>query len=290
MVCRRMELSPDVRAKRVMLVMLFSFVGLICCTDGNAAWVALEDKTLNAFHDYVLSAEDRNQKSLQKGAFLWVDELGGAERERAYERLKRGEVLVRQLGATQSEIPGGLIHDWEGLVFLPGAKLEPVLALLRDYDHQADYYAPDVEKAHIEWREGDHYRVFMRFRRHKVVTVVLDTEQEITYYRDSPTRAHSRSSATQIHEIANPGTDQEREKTPREENGFLWQMETWWRMEERDGGVYVQNEAITLTRNIPTGLGWLLKPFVTGIPKETLEFTMDATRRAMKKRSSETKY
>jgi hypothetical protein len=121
----------------------------------------------------------------------------------------------------------------------------------------------------------------MRFRRKKIVTVVLNTEQDVTYYRDSATREHSRSSAVRIREVANPGTKEEKEKSPEEETGFLWQMETWWRMEECDGGVYLQNEAVTLTRDIPAGLGWLIGPFVTRIPKETLEFTMNATRAAV---------
>ena len=79
----------------------------------------------------------------------------------------------------------------------------------------------------------------------------------------------------------NPGTANEKEKTPGEDNGFLWRMETWWRLEERDGGVYVQNEVVSLSRDIPTGLGWMIEPFVTSIPKESLAFTMEATRKAV---------
>lgn len=52
-------------------------------------------------------------------------------------------------------------------------------------------------------------------------------------------------------------------------------------MEELDSGVYLQNEVVTLTRNIPTGLGWLIGPFITSIPKESLEFTMRCTRKAV---------
>jgi hypothetical protein len=58
-------------------------------------------------------------------------------------------------------------------------------------------------------------------------------------------------------------------------------METWWRMDERDGGVYVQSEVVSLTRDIPKGLGWLIGPFVNSIPKETLAFTLGATRKAV---------
>jgi hypothetical protein len=245
----------------------------------------LKESTLRSFREYVAQAERRNQQSLQEGAFLWTDELPADARKEAQAKLKLGGVVIRQQNAkgsgTAPQISGGMIHDWQGMVFIPGAKLDDVLALLQDYDHHASYYSPDVERSKIEAHDGNHYLVFMRFRRHKVVTVVLNTEQDITYFRDSPTRAHSRSTATRIREVADPGTPQEREKSPNSDNGFLWQMETWWRMEERDGGVYVQNEAITLTRDIPVGLGWLIEPFVTSIPKETLEFTLGATRKAV---------
>jgi len=52
-------------------------------------------------------------------------------------------------------------------------------------------------------------------------------------------------------------------------------------MEERDGGVYLQSEVASLTRDIPTGLGWMIRPFVTDIPKESLTFTLQATRKAV---------
>jgi len=266
------------------------FLLTVVSIDGaaNDAWAGLpvpREGTLHGYQDYVSRVEARNREGLSRGAFLWIDELPEAERTRAYEKLKQGSVEMRRLrkddGEGAGQIPGGMVHDWEGMVFIPGVKLEQVLGVLQDYNKHSQYYGPDVESAKIESREGDHFRVYMRFRRKKIVMVVLNTEQDVTYYRDSATREHSRSSAVRIREVANPGTKGEKEKSPEEANGFLWQMETWWRMEERDGGVYVQNEAVTLTRDIPAGLGWLIGPFVTSIPKETLEFTMNATRAAV---------
>jgi hypothetical protein len=263
-----------------MLLALLSIGG--AGSDAFAGPPVPREGTLHGYHDYVSKVEARNREGLSRGAFLWIDELPEAERTRAYEKLKRGSVELRRLGKDDGEgaakIPGGMIHDWEGMVFIPGAKLDQVLGVLQDYNEHSQYYAPDVESAKIESREGDHFRVYMRFRRKKIVTVVLNTEQDVMYFRDSATREHSRSSAIRIREVENPGTKYEKEKSPDEENGFLWQMETWWRMEERDGGVYVQNEAVTLSRDIPAGLGWLIRPFVTSIPKETLQFTMNATR------------
>ena len=265
----------------------FGFANYLLFAGGISAALlfSLRGATVEAFGKYIAGTEGENAASLRNGPFLWIDGLPEPERTETTAKVKNGEVELRRLSVTPSggrvEIPGGLIHDWEGIVFIPGVKVDDVLKILEDYNHHATYYAPDVERARIESHEGDSYRVFMRFRRHKVVTVVLDTEHNIKYYRDSPVRAHSRSSAIRISQVEDPGGADEREKQPGEDDGFLWRMETWWRLEERDGGVYVQNQVVTLTRDIPTGLGWLIEPFITNIPKETLEFTLNATRKAV---------
>jgi hypothetical protein len=62
------------------------------------------------------------------------------------------------------------------------------------------------------------------------------------------------------------------------DSGYLWRLNSYWRFLERDGGVYIQCESLTLTRDVPTGFGWLIRPFVTSIPRETLTFTLQTTR------------
>jgi len=251
----------------------------------RTGFFSLRAATIQAFVNYVATAEAQNSDTLVHGPFLWVDGLQASEHAEAVAELKAGQVVLRRISAKEnggnSGVPGGLIHDWKGIVFVPGEKIDDVLKILQDYDHHAAYYAPDVERSKIESHDGDNFKVFMRFHRKKIVTVVLNTEHQTTYYRDSPLRVHSRSSAVRIAQVEDPGGPHEKEKTPGEDDGFLWRMETWWRLEERDGGVYVQNQVVTLTRDIPTGLAWLIKPFITNIPKETLEFTLQATRRAV---------
>ncbi len=247
--------------------------------------VTLSSSTVADFQRYVAITQTQNDKSLSSANFLWIDSLQDKARQEAYAALKRGQVQMQRVSPESSganvEIRGGMIHDWKGIVFIPGANLDQVLRVLQDYNRQATIYAPDVEKSKIEQNEGNHYLVFLRFRRSKVVTVVLNTEHEVAYFRDSPTRAHSRSSAIRISEVENPGSPSEKEKKPGDDQGFLWRMETWWRLEQKDGGVYVQNQVVSLTRDIPTGLGWLIEPFINSIPKESLEFTLGATRRAV---------
>ncbi len=249
----------------------------------------LKPQTREAFDHYVKLTEARNKEELKRGTnLLWIDGLPLEQREEAYVALKGGEVKMQKLELQENgkpiSCPGGLIHHWVGVVFIPGATLDGVLETLEDYDKHSVYYAPDVERSKTESRASDHFRVFLRFRRHKIITVVLNTEHDIDYFRDGPVQAHSRSSAVRIAEVENAGKSDEREKTPGDDGGFLWRMETWWRMEERDGGVYVQSEVVSLTRDIPTVLNWMIKPFVTSIPKETLTATLEATRKAVRGR------
>ena len=249
----------------------------------------LHANTLEAFDRYVNLTEARNSEELKRGTdLLWIDQLPAAERAEAFAALQRGEVKMNKLetrdGGKEIACPAGIIHHWVGAVFIPGAKLGDVLGMLEDYDKHAIYYGPDVERSKVESRNGDHFRVFLRFRRHKVITVVLNTEHDIQYFHDRPERAHSRSSAVRIAEVENAGKKDEREKPPGEDGGFLWRMETWWRMEERDGGVYVQSEVASLTRDIPVVLKWLIEPFVTSVPRETLSATLVATRKAVEGR------
>jgi hypothetical protein len=286
----RQVMPGSSKTARVTAVLTATLTVYLTCAPRTAAAEPappkLKSETRQAFEHYVKLTDARNQAELERGTnLLWVDELPDPQRSEAYAALKRGAVKMQKLetrenGSTIS-CPNGLIHHWVGLVFIPGAKLRDVLAILEDYDRHSVYYAPDVERSKIESRDGDHFLVFLRFRRHKVVTVVLNTEHQGQYFHDAPGLAHSRSSAVRIAELENPGKSNEREKSPGDDDGFLWGMETWWRMDERDGGVYLQSEAASLTRDIPTGLGWLIGPFVNDIPKETLTFTLEATRKAV---------
>jgi hypothetical protein len=246
---------------------------------------SFKPKTMQAFSTYVRATDARNNSELQTGKdLLWIDALPDAARNRAYKSLAAGETQIEQRNTLpdgrEISCPDGMIHHWEGLIFIAGAHLDDVLRVLEDYDHHSTYYAPDVTRSKLEERDGDHFRAFLRFRRQKVITVVLNTEHDIYYFRDGARQAHSRSSATHIAEVDGAGKSNEREKPRDDDNGFLWGMETWWRLQEKDGGVYVQSEVVSLTRDLPTGLGWMIGPFITSIPKDTLTFTLVATRKA----------
>jgi len=290
---RQVNGLPDVQNRKPTLATLilaaltfFTIAPANCASGASGAPPKLKLETESAFERTVHLTEDRNAAELKQGSpFLWIDNLPEKERNAAYEALRNGTTRIerRQTQNAGKEIhcPSGLIHHWEAVAFIRDATVDDVLRVLEDYDRHSEYYKPDVERSKTLQHDGDHFQVFLRFRRHKVITVVLNTTHDVNYFRDSPTRAHSRSSAIRIAEVEDAGKADEREKSVGDDNGFLWRMETWWRMEEKDGGVYIQSEVVSLTRDIPIGLGWMIGPFVSSIPKESLAFTMEATRKAV---------
>lgn len=245
--------------------------------------VALKPETQAAFERYVQLTDARNIRELQLGEpFLWVDSLPQEERRAAYVQLQRGEVVISRVQTQDNSraigCPGGRIHHWLGLVFIPGVTLGQTLRLVEDYDHHALYYRPYVRRSKIVSRRGDAFTVAARFWRKKIITVVLDTEFGVDYHVLDPARAFSRSQTTRVRQVEAYDTPEERDLPPDEGGGFMWSMVSYWRFFERDGGTYIQSESVTLSRNVPLALAWLIDPLIESVPRESLEFVLKATR------------
>jgi hypothetical protein len=247
----------------------------------------LKAHTLEAFQRYTGATEARFLADVSPpGPFLYVDRLTGKDHEEAFEDLQRGKVFIERL-QTRSEndaeikVEDGLFHHWVGTVFIPGVSLEETLDLVQDYGRHAEIYAPQVEESRVIDRSGDNFKVFYRLRKKKIFTVVHNTDHDVRYFRQGADRAYSISEATRIQEVDNVGDDDEREKPAGDDSGFLWAINSYWKFLERDGGVYVECESVSLTRGIPFFLSWMIKPFVNSVPRELLEFTLSMTREAM---------
>jgi hypothetical protein len=252
----------------------------------------LKQETIAAFDRYVGLTEARIDAELAKGTpFLWVDGLPDARRAATYAQLRAGHVMIERLETLDDgkpiHVPDGLIHHWIGTVFIPGATLAQTLALVQDYDRHQQYYHPDVMRSKLLAHTGNDYRIYLRFYKKKVLTSVLDTEHEVHYTVVDATHAWSRSRSTRINEVEDAGEANERLKPEGHDRGFLWRIYTYWRFEQKDGGTYVECQSVSLTRSIPTGLGWLIGPYVESVPRESLTFTLGATRAALAHKPSE---
>ncbi len=176
------------------------------------------------------------------------------------------------------DLPGALLHHWRGTAFAPGAHAADLDRLLRDFAAYPRDYAPQVLETRVLAQQGDHYEVMMRVRQRHVITVVMDTAYDVEFGRLDAQHGFSSSRSTRIAEIDSNG----RTVAAGDEHGYLWRQNTYWSYEERDGGVYLQIESVSLTRAIPTGLGWAVGPFVESVPRESLEFTLRSTCNALK--------
>ncbi len=273
---------------RLSLTLLFFFASQILAAQvPNVVGAELKSKTLEGFSRYVRATEARIKKELARpDEFLYIDELSEPRRVEVRTALQRGEIFMeplRMLDASGREIraPGGLIHHWVGDVFIRGASVRQVLDLVQDYSHHQDVYKPEVVRSRLISRERNDFKIALRFREKKVITVTLNTEHDVRYTRVDATHWYSRSASTRIAQVENADKPREREEPVGHDGGFLWRINSYWRFVERDGGVYVECEAVSLTRDIPTGLGWLIRPFITSIPKESLEHTLGSTRAAV---------
>ena len=239
---------------------------------------SVRPETLSQFYEYIRKSEARTEREIRNPSlFLW-----SAQSPERLARVRKGEVVVEPASSSgQIEITGGLIHDWTGAVFIPEKTLAQVLTLVQDYDSHKRYYQPEVIDSRILSRSGNEYRVYLRLLKKKVLTVVLNTEHHVRYQPIGARKCYSRSYSTRIAEVENPGKPGEKERPPGRDHGFLWRLNSYWRFEEKDGGVFVECQAVSLTRDIPPGLGWLINPIVGSLPRESLVNTLRATRDAL---------
>ena len=239
----------------------------------------LHAETLTAWESYVALTEERIAGELERtDGFLLLDSLPPSERARCQDALSIGGVCILERETLSEEgkeirVPDGMIHHWYGSVLVPGATVESVLDWVKTYDDRERFY-PEVEDSRLLGRSGDEFHIFLRLKRTKVLTAHYNTEHQVTYRSHGGTRASSRSIATRIRELDHPGTPREAEKSPDEDRGFLWRLNSYWRFEERDGGTYVECESVSLSRDAPPGIRFALSQFIRSVPRESLESTL----------------
>jgi hypothetical protein len=234
------------------------------------------------FNSYSKAVEARlAQQHRSHNEFL---ALAGSDLESEEGRLRGGEFIVERLTpSTGSDFSGALLHHWRGTAFAPGATAADFERLMRDFNAYPQHFSPQVIRAKVIADGGDRMEASMRVRQRHVITVVMDTAYDVDFGRLDARHGYSISRSTRIEEIDSAGTSAERALNADEEHGFLWRLNTYWSYEERDGGLYLQIEAVSLTRSIPHGLGWAVRPYVESIPRESLEFTLRSTCNALRR-------
>jgi hypothetical protein len=258
--------------------LIFGFLFLVAT---SLVWAQpttqLKPRTLEKFEEYVQRVEGEiSTASATAGPGFWISRLG----EATLQKVEKGEIIIQ--AEEVPEISGGLVHDWSGAIFIPGVQAIEVFELLTDYDRHSGIYAEVLEAETLENGEGF---VFGRLllKKKRVLTVVLDTKHRATYTQLGPGQWRIFSHSTKIAEVRDFGSSEQKELPVGQDSGFLWRLNAYWGVFEEKGGVFVACTTISLSRDIPWGLGWVIGPIVKSMPRETLEDTLLATRVALVK-------
>jgi hypothetical protein len=178
-------------------------------------------------------------------------------------------------------VPNGLIHHWVGLVFVPNRSISDVISLTRSYEHYPEFFNPAVLEARLlDRREvADQFSMVVR---QKVLTVdaALQGQYQTTFHRVDKSHWYATTESTRIQEFLNYGRQNQKAFAPDHGSGFVWRSETVTRFEAADDGVFVEVEAIVLSRSIPASVRWIVNPVIGKISRSTLTTSLRQMREA----------
>lgn len=252
---------------------------ILLSVDPSIRGGTLAQETKAAWDTYMKDANAAMQARLQPGAhFLWLDdEPGRAEAIRT-----KGLYIAPIDPHIPKKVPSGLIHDWLGVGFLPGMTIDEILRVLRDYDRYKDIYQPGVIDSISHGTDGIKDLFSMRLVNKSVVAkTALDTDCEVSYLRVDERHLYSISNTTHIQEVGKFGTPGQRTLPEDQGTGLTWRLSSITRLEERDGGVYTELEAIALSRDIPAVFRTFVTPIVRRVSRDSLTTSLHQTKKAI---------
>lgn len=237
----------------------------------------LSRKTSRAFDAYLRAFE---KQLSTRSHFLMADGTPGAREE-----LRENRTIIRHV-RPEKQPPDGMIHHWRGTIFVPGAPLGSSLIRLQDYDESAAHFGPEVISSRLLRRDGDDFQIRQRWKKTKVITVILETEHAVHFELIDETRAESSSRSIRISEVENAGEQEETVMPPGRGTGFIWRMNTYWRYLEADGGLYVEIDAVSLSRSLPPLIGAVIRPIIEDLPEQSLRTTLENVRKLLARQTA----
>jgi len=266
------------RSALLQLLIIFAAVG-------SSYAAELNQEALLAWENYVASVKVRMQGRFKgQSPFLWLD-----EDPMRRQRLNSGEIVISPVGNTHPlPVPQGLIHHGIGAVFIPGATIQDLSAVVGDYGRYGEIYRPTLIKAELLDSTGDEQKFSILWvQRVLLVTAAFYTELDSNYFALNSRRGYMTFSTTRVQQIEDYREKDERRLAPDEGSGYLWRLVSFARFEERDGGLYLELEVIGLSKDLPGSLRLLLKPVIDRVPRQALTVKLDQTRQAIRSRASQ---
>lgn len=251
---------------------------LLSATPSEAA--EPKQETLRAWDEYVLSV-NANMADRAAGTkpFLWVDDSPEIQR-----RVQHGELVVTNYDPRK--VPQGMIHHWAGAMFVPNVTLRQAMLVLNNYDRYNEMYKPLIRKTVVLDRDEDTVKLnVLAVQKALSVTAAVETDEEIRITRPAPNRVCIKADSVRMQEIADYGKLSEHPFPEARRPGYVWRSVIVQRLEQRDGGVYIELETVSLSRGIPVEVRWLIKPLTDDLPRKMMTDMLDETRGAVQQQA-----
>ena len=229
----------------------------------------LKSETVRRFDTFVAGIEE-SMAERHEGAssFLWL-----SENPSRLEAAETGRIVIQKQD-NDADLDGAMIHNWIAGMFVPDVTVNDILNVFLDYDGYPDFY-PGVVSSELLRSDGDTNKIYQRLRRKGVV---LDTWHDASFGKLDQGRAVTWSKSTEIREVKNEGKPNEELLPEGADRGYMWRMYLYWSLEQTDDGVFAECHSISLSRDVPFLLRWLVNPFIRNIPRDALEQSLEATR------------
>lgn len=258
--------------------LLSSAILLVTCPLCSQFQTKLEPGTIAAFAAHVKTVEEELAGRWNDQApFVSLD----SDRE-SHQKLLRGDLLIKPANSPNPlEVPNGLVHDWVGAVYIPRTSADRVVSVLQDFNNHSKIY-PEVVRSRLIKHDGTEIAGYWRLeRKQQFVPAVFDVEQVAHYKQLAPGKWICQAYSTSIREVNDAGSAKESDYPAGEGLGLLWKLDAYWSIEAIGNGVIAECRTISLSRSIPSGMGWMIKPFIQNVPRESLASTLKNTRRTL---------
>ena len=217
----------------------------------------LDSATLKAFQDYVANFEKTVPAQFAASGKLWIDNqcCGGK-----HAGFQTGKPVVEPRAT--DDVANGSIHHFSGSIHVNGGTIEAMSRIMQDYPNYTKYFKPDLGSA-SGVKEPDstpddlHYKTNLVLVQTTLwINVTFDTLYDVHYRRLDKDRWTARSTALSIKEQRDPKNPAEGTYPEGDDHGFLWRTNTYWFARERNGGLDLEADSISLSRPNVTGFAW----------------------------------
>ncbi len=248
-------------------------VSLLCLSLAAHA-AELQPETAAAFDRYVKLTEEGFAQHQGFQDFLWLDHH---PKDKTLVWMQQSVLTPMQTldHGAPIQVPGGVIQHWLGAFYGEGSNAADAKGKLLNFADYKEFFKGQILDSKLKKQTGDQYDVLLRLYKKQISTVVLNVNGTAKYTELDPMRWTMSFHSTYIGEVEHPKDKKklDEERSPEETEGYLWRLNLYYRVQQRENGVYIEFEVVSLARSFEGKLN--RSRILTGFQDFPHEFAQD---------------